>query len=236
MGPETRELPRERYVAEGSARFGDAELLALLLETGTAGRSALGVATDLLERFGTVRSLSRHQVTELAAVRGVGIARAVRILAALELGRRALGVVPGAVVVDTPEAAWRLFAPHLVGLMEEELHAVYLDRRRRPVAHRRLTQGSDGFTVVEPRQVFRYAVGLGAHAVLLAHNHPSGDPTPSAQDRDVTLRVARAGAVLGVPLLDHLVVGDGAWVSLAAEGLLPTWGPPGPSWTAEPGY
>lgn len=100
------------------------------------------------------------------------------------------------------------------------------------MAHRRLTHGSDAFTVVEPRQVFRYAVGLGASAVILAHNHPSGDPTPSAQDREVTTRVARAGALLGLPLLDHLVAGDGAWVSLAAEGLLPTWGPPPPSWTA----
>ncbi len=229
------ELPRERYVAEGSARFGDAELLALLLETGTAGRSALGVATDLLERFGSVRALSRHQAAELALVRGVGLARAVRILAALELGRRALGAPPTAGVVDTPEAAWRLLGPRLVGLPEEELHALYLDRRRRPIAHRRLTAGSDGFTVVEPRQVFRYAVGLGAQAVLLAHNHPSGDPTPSPQDRDVTARVARAGGLLGVPLLDHLIVGDGSWVSLAAEGLLPSYGPPAPAWTADRG-
>jgi DNA repair protein RadC len=222
-------------VAEGAGRFGDAELLALLLETGVAGRSALGVATDLLERFGTVRALARHQVTELAAVKGVGVARAVRVLAALELGRRALGAPPAAVVVDTPEAAFRVLGPRLQGLAEEELHALYLDRRRRPVAHRRLTVGSDAFTVVEPRQVLRVAVGLGAHAVLLAHNHPSGDPTPSAQDREVTARVARAGAVLGVPLLDHLVVGDGGWVSLAAEGLLPAYGPPPPTWTAEPG-
>ncbi len=227
-----RELPRERYVAEGSGRFGDAELLALLLETGVAGRSALGVATDLLERFGSVRAIGRHQVAELAGVRGVGTARAVRVLAALELGRRALGPAATAGVVDSPEAAWRALSPHLLGLPEEELHALYLDRRRRPVAHRRLTHGSDAFTVVEPRQVFRYAVGLGASAVILAHNHPSGDPTPSAQDREVTTRVARAGALLGLPLLDHLVAGDGAWVSLAAEGLLPTWGPPPPSWTA----
>ncbi len=229
------ERPRERYVAEGPGRFGDAELLALLLETGVAGRSAFGVASDLIERFGSLRALSRHQAPELAGVRGVGVARAVRVLAALELGRRALaGPAPGG-VVDGPEAAYRLLAPRLTGLAEEELHALYLDRRRRVVAHRRLTIGSDAFTVVDPRQVLRPAVGLGAQAVLLAHNHPSGDPTPSAQDREVTTRVARAGALLGVPLLDHLVVGDASWVSLAAEGLLPSYGPPGPTWTAAPG-
>ena len=212
--------------------FGDAELVALVLGTGSSGRTSLEIAATLLDRFGGLAGLTRRQPHELCEVHGVGSERAVRVLAALEIGRRALDPCVPDDPVCSPAQAWRVLGPGLQGLLDEELHALYLDRRRRPVARRRLTRGSDAFTVVDPRQVFRIAVGVGASGVILAHNHPSGDPTPSAQDRDVTARVARAGRVLGVPLLDHIVVGASAWRSLAEEGSLPPWTPQGPSWTA----
>jgi DNA repair protein RadC len=116
--------------------------------------------------------------------------------------------------VRGPDDAFLILGPALFDLPDEELHALYVDRRNRPVAHRRLTRGSDGLTIVEPRQVYRLAIGLGAVGVILAHNHPSGDPTPSAEDRAVNERVARVGQVVGVTLLDHLVIGGRRYVSL----------------------
>ena len=206
---------------------GDIELLAALLGL------PLTAAAALLDRVGGVTALLRAHPADLARLPGVGAKRAVRLAAAAQLGRR-LADPPEdsrAPVLDARGAHAHL-APALHGLPDEELHALYLDRRNRPLERRRLTVGSDRFTVVDPRQIFRPAVSLGAAAVVLAHNHPSGDPTPSPQDREVTRRVAAAGRVLGVTLLDHLVVGHGGWVSMRETGDLDTSEPLAANWTA----
>ncbi len=216
--------PRERYGHAGPEGFGDAELLALVLGTGTAGRSAGEIAASLLSRHGSLEALARVHPTELSLEPGVGPARAVRLHAALEAGRRSLRQ-PGGLpeVIRDADEAWAILGPRLMGLVDEELHALYLDRRGRPLATRRLTRGSDAYTVVDPRQIFREAVSVRAASTILAHNHPSGDPEPSQQDLDITRRVASAGQVLSIPLLDHLVIGRGAWVSLAERGELRPW-------------
>lgn len=203
----------------------------MLLGSGVAGRSVLAIAGQLLDSFGGLSGLARAEPAELLAVPGVGLARAVRLHAALEAGRRATrGQAERPDPVRAPDDAVSWLAPALRGLPHEELHALYLDRRHRPLALRCLTRGSDGLTVVDPRQVFRPAVGLGAAAVVLAHNHPSGDPTPSTMDREVTRRTVKAGEVLGVSLIDHLVIGGSDWVSLAAEGVVPRAS--APMWSA----
>jgi len=226
--------PRERYGHHGPGGFGDAELLALVIGTGTPRRSAAEIAAGLLARFGSLDALAHSHPVQLAMEDGVGPARAVRLHAALEVGRRSLRSPDRAVgAVHDATDAHELLGPPLAGLVDEELHALFLDRRRRPLARRMLTRGSDGFTVVDPRQVFREAIALRASAVILGHNHPSGDPTPSAQDRDVTRRVAAAGRILGVPLLDHLVVGGERFVSLAELGELTQWEGEPPVWTAQ---
>ena len=214
---------RERYATGGPAAFGEAELVALIVGTGVGGRSTLEIAGGLLDRFGGLHGLAHAHPVELEAVDGVGPARAIRLHAALELGRRAARPLPPRGTVLTAIEAYRELGPGLDGLEVEELHAMYLDRRRKVLAVHALTRGSDGFTVVDPRQIYRPAIGLGASAVIVAHNHPSGDPTPSEMDRDVTRRVAHAGKVLGIPLLDHLVIGGGRYVSLAQQGVLPGW-------------
>ena len=223
---------RERYLQQGPTGFGDAELLALVLGTGVSGRSALSIAAGLFDRFGSVGGLVNAQPQELGAVPGIGPARAIRLHAALTLARRVRPELDTRIPITCPAAAFGELGPPLAGLSHEELHALYLDRRRRPLAHRVLTRGSDGFTVVDPRQIFRPAVTLRACAVVLAHNHPSGDPEPSRQDIAVTARVARAGRVLGAVLLDHLVVASGRYTSLAEGGHLPTWTESLPTWTA----
>lgn len=137
--------------------------------------------------------------------------------------------------VCTAAEAASIFSPLFDGLGDEELHAIYLDRRHQLMCHRRLTVGSDRFTVVDPRQIYRPAIEVGAAAVILAHNHPSGDVTPSAQDSEVTRRVGSAGRVLGVTLLDHLVFGLGhsGWTSMREVGAMDTYGSgEGSSWTA----
>lgn len=223
---------RERYLSAGPSRAGDAELVALVLGTGLPGRSALGLASDVLQRFGDLRGVATASVHELCTVRGLGPARAVRLHAALHAGRRSLDRSELGAPVRSPDEAFALLAPVLQGLVDEELHGLFLDRRRRLIAHRALTRGSDAFTVVDPRQIFRVAVQCGASAILLAHNHPSGDPTPSRQDEDVTRRVVGAGRTLGVPLVDHLVVAGSRYVSLAERGVVPEQLGEAPVWTA----
>jgi len=215
--------PRERYLASTDHDLGEADLLALVLGTGVAGRSALELAAGALAEHGDLTGLARTSPQELAQLDGFGLARAVRVHAALGLARRLHRSPrpPPTAVIDAATAFAQL-GPPLRGLVDEELHGLFLDRRRRPIARRVLTRGNDATTIVDPRQIFREGVRVGASAVILAHNHPSGDPTPSRQDVDVTRRVARAGELLGLPLLDHLVVGALDFVSMAEQGLVPT--------------
>lgn len=192
-----------------------------------------GAAAAWVAAQGGLKALLAAEASAWACAPGVGPATARRLHAAVQLGAQAARLVrPEGTVIDGPAAAAAQLGPPVQGLHHEELHALYLDRRRRLLAHRRLTVGSDRYTVVDPPQVFRPAVALGAAAVVLGHNHPSGDPTPSPQDREVTRRVAEAGRVLGIELVDHLVLAEGAWVSLAARGELGPWRPVAAAWTA----
>jgi DNA repair protein RadC len=219
--------PRERYTVEGPTHFSDDELLALILGTGTAEHSAIDIARGLLERFQGLGGLAEAPPGALVAVPGVGQARAVRVHAACAIARRAQRTAPPS-ALRTPADAWRFLRPRVAGLAHEELHAIYLGRGQRVLAWRRLTAGNATFTIVDPKQVLRPAVALGAGALLLAHNHPSGDPEPSEDDLRCTRRVAEAGRLLDIALLDHLVLGRSWFVSLAERGVLPAWshGPP----------
>lgn len=214
--------PREQYTLYGPERFTDEELLALIIGLGSAGRSSRELAAALLGRFGALPAVAEAPVEALRQVPGIGPARAVRLHAALQAGRRAArGVGSASPQVRGAEDAWLLLRPGLEGLEQEELHALYLDRRQQVLALRPLTRGSDGATIVEPRQVFRPAVQCGATSVIVAHNHPSGDPSPSAEDLAATRRLASAGQILGISLMDHLILGRGCYLSLRAEGALP---------------
>lgn len=218
-------LAREHYATHGPDQASDETLLALAIGTGVSGSPPSQIARELLGRFGDLEAVTRASVHSLAQVRGFGLARAVRLHAALTLARRSSrrdGPPPP--VVLSPHDAWRHIGPLLADRTEEELHGLYLGARGKVLMHRCLTRGSDRHTVVDPRQVFRPAIERGAVSVIVAHNHPSGDPTPSAADREVTHRLAQAGRVLGVALLDHIVVSSEGFTSLAEAGELPVWG------------
>lgn len=220
--------PRERLWRLGAPALTAAELLAILLGTGGGGRSALDTAARLLAAGdGSLRRLAARPPSELLRRPGVGPAKAARLLAAFELGAR-LGqeARPAVRRIREPDDVVRLFHERLRDLTVEEFHLVALDSQSQVLREVLVTRGLLNSSLVHPREVFRPALREGAAALVVAHNHPSGDPAPSGEDREVTRRLVQAGALLGVPLLDHVVVAERGWVSLREQGELETlpWG------------
>ncbi|MDQ3057720.1 MAG: DNA repair protein RadC [Pseudomonadota bacterium] len=213
------ERPREKLLARGAAALSDAELLAIFLGSGLRGRDAVATARELLAAHGPLRALLERSATQLATLPGLGPARACAISAALELGNRHLAseLERGDALSD-PQAAGRYFAQRLRHQPHEVFAALFLDTRHRAIAFEELFRGSIDGAEVHPREVVRRALAHNAAAVIVGHNHPSGNPEPSAADRAVTASLKHALALLDVRLLDHFVIADGPPVSLAARG------------------
>jgi DNA repair protein RadC len=206
----------------GAQALSSAELLALLLGSGCAGRSALGVGQEVLSAAqGSLRRLAGQPVASLTALAGVGTARAVAIHAALELGRRmAAEAREEGAPVRSPRDVFAVYAPRLEDLPVEEFHVAVLDSQHRLERDIAVTRGILNSSLVHPREVFREAIAERAAAVILVHNHPSGDPTPSADDRAVTEQLVAAGRLLDIPVHDHVIIGRGRYTSFAEAGLL----------------
>jgi DNA repair protein RadC len=211
--------PRERLAALGPAALSDAELLALVLRTGTVREGVLELAARLLTRAGGIGALSRLGASELAGHPGVGPATAAEIVAALELGRRAARDLGAArLQILNPADAAALLAPRLAHLEREESIVLLLDRRHRVLREAVVGVGGVAHAPMEPREVLAAALREpGAAAILVAHNHPSGDPAPSADDRAVTRRLAKAAELVGLELVDHVIVAARGWRSLREE-------------------
>jgi DNA repair protein RadC len=215
-------LPRERGLTEGFDTLADFELLAVLLGTGEKGRPVQRVAADLLEQWGGLLGLSRSGPHAMAETQGVGLAKAARIAAGFELGRRVLmrsGSAPRLNLASSAEVA-RWARVRLSNLDHEQLWMLALDGRNGLRAARRVAEGGLHGCAVDPRDILRAALREAASAFVLVHNHPSGDPAPSDEDIGLTQMVARAAAVLGTPLVDHVIVGGGGHASLFDLGLL----------------
>jgi len=215
------ERPREKLLAHGAGSLSDAELLAIFLGSGLRGRDAVQTARELLQHHGPLRRLLDRSARELAQLPGLGPARACSIAAALELGQRHLAadLERGTALTD-PAAAGRYFAQRLRPRPHEVFAALFLDTRHRALAFEELFTGTIDSAEIHPREVVRRALAHNAAAVIVGHNHPSGNPEPSAADRTITARLREALALVQVRLLDHFVVGDGLPVSLAARGWL----------------
>jgi DNA repair protein RadC len=212
--------PRERLGALGAAALSDAELLALLLGTGTAREGVLDVATRVLAAVGGLGALARLAPPQLAVLPGLGPARAAEIVAAMELGRRASrDIAAERPQIMRPADAAALLSPALAHLEQERSIVLLLDRRHRLLREVIVGFGGIAHAPMEPREIFSAALREpGVAAVLVAHNHPSGDPTPSPEDRAVTRRLTRAAETLGLELLDHVIVAAGGWASLREQG------------------
>ena len=216
------ERPRERLKHLGATALSSAELLALVVGSGAGGRSAIAVGHEMLASSeGSLRRLAARPVAMLTTLTGVGTARAVAVHAALELGRRmASEVRDEGAPVRSPRDVHALFAPRLEDLPVEEFHVAVLDSQHRLERDVTVTRGILNSSLVHPREVFREAIAERAAAIILVHNHPSGDPTPSADDRLVTEQLVAAGRLLDIPVHDHVIVGRGRYVSFAEAGLL----------------
>jgi len=204
--------PRERLLARGAGALSDTELLAILIGTGTRARSALDIAQALTRALGGPRGLARADPVRVRSA-GVGVAATARILAACELGRRVVADTAAGERCDTPELAARALAPHFAHLEREALVVALLSRSHRLIAVVPLYSGNVAGTSVRIGELFTEAIRRNAAGIILAHNHPSGDPSPSPDDRRTTADAVAAGRLLGLEVVDHLVFGAGRWAS-----------------------
>jgi DNA repair protein RadC len=221
------ERPRERLLQAGEDNLSDVELLAIVIRSGSQEATALDLAGRLLSEFGSFRRLAGCGVGELTRVRGIGPAKAAQIKAALAIARRYASqkMSPGTRVTGSRQL-YDYMREKLYGLKQERFYALMLDTKHRVIREREIAVGSLNESVVHPREVFKPAIAESAARVIFVHNHPSGDPEPSPQDRRLTARLCEAGRLVGIPVLDHIIVGDGAYFSFAEEGLLGSEGPP----------
>ena len=215
------ERPREKLLAQGAEALSDAELLAILLRTGMRGRSAVQVARDILGSFNSLRKLIAADRVRFCAQPGLGLARYAELQAAVEIARRQLTEsLRAGPLLASPQATRDFLTARLRDLEHEVFCCLYLDNRHRLIRFEPLFRGTIDGASVHPREVVKQALLWNSAAVIVAHNHPSGVPEPSRADEMITARVKEALALVDIRLLDHIIIGDGASVSLAERGLI----------------
>jgi DNA repair protein RadC len=215
------ERPRERLYWKGPEALADAELLALQLGSGTRGKSAVDVAREMLASYGSLADLAACEVVELARQQGVGPVKAARLAAAFELTRRLRARLPGArTLLSTPSEVYAAFAPIMEDLRREVFRVALLDAQNGLLRDCVVSEGTLSASLVHPREVFKPAILESAASVVLLHNHPSGDPTPSREDVRLTRQLVECAKLLGLRVHDHLVIGRGRFVSLAEQGMI----------------
>jgi DNA repair protein RadC len=217
----TDERPREKLLDKGAAALSDAEILAILLRTGTRGRSALDLARDALAAFGSLRQLIAADRGRFCAAAGLGLVRYTELQAAAEISRRQLSQsLRAGPLLASPKATRDFLSARLRDLEHEVFCCLYLDKRHRLIQFEELFRGTIDGASVHPREIVKLALQRNAAAVIVAHNHPSGVAEPSQADELITQRLKEALGLVDIRLLDHIIVGDGASVSLAERGLI----------------
>ena len=217
------ERPRERLVRYGADKLSDAQLLGILIGTGDSrtGRNAIDLSRDLLKKFEDFQSIDSASVNELCSLPGVGIAKAAQIKAALELGKRMASKKSGnKQKMNTSRALVDHYAPFLKNLKKEIVKVVLLNPKLHIIKDLTISEGSLNASIVHPREVMIPAIKESAAKIVLIHNHPSGDPTPSQADIEITHRVTKTGEIIGIPLVDHIIIGGMDYYSFADEGLI----------------
>lgn len=207
--------PRERLSRLGPGALSDAELIAIILRSGAQGINVIDMATDLMRYYRTLGALARASFTDLQQHHGIGEAKAAQIMAAIELGRRVMRAMPeDRPRVDSPEMVARLLMPELAYADQEHVKVVLLDTRNTVIATPTIYKGTLNTTSIRVGEIFKEAIKSNAAAIIIAHNHPSGDPTPSPEDVILTRRIVDAGVLLQIEVMDHLILGHNRWVSM----------------------
>ena len=207
--------PREKMAANGAAVLTDAELIAILLRTGTAEKSAIDIASELTADGGLYKRLAGiTRLNELTNIKGLGQAKAATVLAALEIGRRIASAKPiEKIHLSCPQDVADFLMPRLRYAAKEQFVVILLNSKNKVIGTEVVSEGSLSSSVVHPREVYAPAILHHAAAIMVAHNHPSGDPKPSFEDEEVTRMLSRSGKVLGIPMIDHVIIGDGNYYS-----------------------
>jgi DNA repair protein RadC len=213
------ERPRERLITDGPESLSNQELLAIILRTGTKDESVLQLSNRLLKKFEGLRMLKDATVEEITSIKGIGLAKAVQIIASLELGRRISRLqYDDRYVIRSPEDAAKYVMEDMRFLTQEHFVSVYLNTKNQVIHKKTVFIGSLNASIVHPREVYKEALKRSAASIICIHNHPSGDPTPSREDIEVTKRLAECGKIIGIELLDHLIIGEQKYVSLKEKG------------------
>ncbi len=212
--------PREKLLSRGEGALSDAELLAVLIGQGTRGLNAVELANQLILEHKGLRNLRDLSIEELMQHKGIGVAKAVTIKAALELAKRSSLGVPYRVTVRSPVDVTYLVMEEMRYFDREYFRVLYLDRKGTLLVMEDVSVGSLHSSFVHPREVFKTAVKRSAASIILVHNHPSGDPSPSKEDIQTSNRLIQAGSILGIEVLDHIIIGDGRYCSMKEKGLI----------------
>ena len=207
--------PREKMAANGAAVLTDAELIAILLRTGTAEKSAIDIASEMTADGGLYKRLAGiTRLNELTNIKGLGQAKAATVLAALEIGRRIASAKPiEKIHLSCPQDVADFLMPRLRYAAKEQFVVILLNGKNKVIGTEVVSEGSLSSSIVHPREVFAPAMLHHAAAIMVAHNHPSGDPKPSFEDEEITRMLSRSGKVLGIPMIDHVIIGDGNYYS-----------------------
>ncbi|KON86887.1 hypothetical protein AF332_08760 [Sporosarcina globispora] len=215
------ERPRERFVQNGPHSLSNHELIAILLRTGTKDESVLQLANRLLTHFEGLRLLKDATLDEITAIKGIGAAKAIQLLAAVEIGRRISNLTyDDRYIIRSPEDGANYVMNEMRFLSQEHFVCLYLNTKNQVLHKQTIFIGSLNASIVHPREVFKEAFRRSAASIICIHNHPSGDPTPSREDIEVTKRLAESGKIIGIDVLDHLIIGENKFVSLKEKGYL----------------
>ncbi|MBM7713451.1 DNA repair protein RadC [Bacillus thermophilus] len=213
--------PRERLIQHGAASLSNQELLAILLRTGTKSKSALQLANKLLAQFDGLLWLKEAALEEIMGIKGIGKVKAVQIAAAIELGRRIGNLTyDDRYIIRTPEDGANYVMNDMRFLTQEHFVCLYLNTKNQVLHRQTIFIGSLNASIVHPREVFKEAFRRSAASIICFHNHPSGDPTPSREDIEVTNRLVECGKMMGIEILDHLIIGDNKYVSMKEKGFI----------------